>query len=62
MSPANTDKIPIHILMVEDCAEDAELVLYELRKGGLSPQWCCVDSESDYQAHLRDGWDIILSD
>ena len=54
--------IPIRVLILEDRPEDAELMVYELRRSQFEPDWLRVDTESEYNAHL--GWrpDLILSD
>jgi PAS domain S-box-containing protein len=53
---------PLRVLIVEDNATDAELVLRELRRAGFDPDWQRVDTEADYLASLDPGLDIILSD
>ena len=52
----------IRVLILEDRAEDAELMLHELRRSQFEPDWRRVETESEYNAHL--GWrpDLILSD
>jgi len=52
----------IRVLILEDRAEDAELMVRELRRSQYEPDWRRVDTESEYNAHL--GWqpDVILSD
>ncbi len=52
----------IRVLILEDRAEDAELMVHELRRSHFEPDWRRVDTESEYNAHL--GWrpDVILSD
>jgi len=52
----------IRVLVLEDRAEDAELMVHELRHSQYEPDWRRVDTESEYNAHL--GWqpDVILSD
>jgi len=49
-------------LILEDRPEDAELMVHELRRSQFEPEWRCVATESEYNAHL--GWrpDLILSD
>src|SRR4051812_19782676 len=53
---------PIRVLMVEDNAADAELVLHALRRAGFDPEWRRVDTEADFLEQLRADPDIILSD
>ena len=54
----------LHVLLVEDSADDAELVAAELRRAGFDPRWERVETEPDFMAALegRDPPDIILSD
>jgi len=54
--------IPLKVLILEDRAADAELMLYELRQSGFAPDWVRVESEPDYQAHLEPSLDLILAD
>jgi diguanylate cyclase (GGDEF)-like protein len=53
---------PLHLLILEDRTEDAELMLHELRLAGFDPQWERVDTEADFLAHLDQDLDIILAD
>jgi signal transduction histidine kinase/ActR/RegA family two-component response regulator len=54
---------PIRVLMVEDCEDDAELLLAELRRSDLELTHRRVFSERDLRAALREeAWDAILSD
>ena len=53
---------PVRILIVEDRAADAELMLHELRKAGFEPEWQRVELEPDYLAALEKQPDLILSD
>ena len=52
----------IRVLILEDRPEDAELMVHELKRSQLAPEWRRVATESEYNAHL--GWqpDIILAD
>jgi PAS domain S-box-containing protein len=53
----------LRILMVEDSADDAFLVLEELRHGGYEPASKRVETEPDFVAALGEqDWDIIISD
>src|SRR4051812_24074118 len=54
--------IPLRVLILEDRIEDAELVLYELKRGGFDARWQRVETEADFLAHLSPNLDIILSD
>ncbi|MGQ0694291.1 MAG: putative bifunctional diguanylate cyclase/phosphodiesterase [Nitrospiraceae bacterium] len=53
---------PLHLLILEDREEDAELMLHELRRAGFDPQWHLVDTEADFLAHLNQELDVILAD
>jgi PAS domain S-box-containing protein len=53
---------PLHLLILEDRASDAELMLAELREAGFEPDWKRVDSEADYIASLDPSLDLILAD
>src|SRR5438105_1902925 len=52
----------LHVLILEDRPEDAELVAYELRRAGFEVQWQRVDTQADYVAQLNVGLDVILAD
>ena len=53
---------PLQVLILEDCALDAELMLDHLREAGFDPQSRIVDTESAYLAHLDPTLDLVLSD
>lgn len=53
---------PLIVLILEDSAEDAELMVHELRQAGFAPQWTRVETEADYVAHLDGELDLILAD
>ena len=53
---------PLRVLILEDCALDAELMLDHLRQAGFDPQGPVVDTESAYLAQLDPGLDVVLSD
>jgi PAS domain S-box-containing protein len=54
--------IPINIVLVEDRQADAELVIYELRQAGYTPQYQRVETETTYLSALNPAIDIILAD
>jgi signal transduction histidine kinase len=55
--------IPLLVLMVEDSADDAELVALELRRGGYDARITRVDTKADTEEALASGrWDLVLSD
>jgi PAS domain S-box-containing protein len=54
---------PLRVLMVEDSADDALLVVRELEKGGYTVKSQRVDTHLEMSAALKkQPWDIILSD
>ncbi|HMC95739.1 MAG TPA: response regulator [Polyangia bacterium] len=54
---------PLRALLVEDSADDAELVIRELRRGGYEPITRRVQTAVDLTATLtNDSWDVIISD
>ena len=53
---------PLQILIAEDNAMDAHLVIRALQQAGLEFEWERVDSEAEYLTRLRSDLDIILSD
>src|SRR5437879_6581376 len=52
----------IKLLILEDRALDAELMLAELRRAGFEPDWRRVDSEPEFLAALEPAPDVILAD
>ena len=52
----------LRVLILEDRAEDAELILRELRRGGFDPRWERVDNECEYLESLSTRPDVILAD
>ena len=53
---------PINILIVEDRAKDAELIVHELKRAGFDPRWTRVETAADFLAELEKSPEIILSD
>ena len=53
---------PLRVLILEDLASDAELMVHELRGAGFDPDWYRVETEPDYLARLASSPDIILAD
>ena len=54
---------PLQVLVVEDSAEDTELLLGELRRGGYDPMWERVQTADALSAVLDcHSWDIVLAD
>lgn len=54
--------LPLQVLVVEDSANDAELLLRQLRRAGFEPHWTRVDSEQAFREALHPGLDLVLSD
>ena len=53
----------IRLLLVEDSADDAELILRELRKADFEVDCLRIDTKHDLDnALLRSTWDIVITD
>ncbi len=52
----------LNILLLEDVPDDAELLLYELRRSGFKYKWHRVDNETEYIASLHNDIDLIVAD
>ncbi|HJQ15223.1 MAG TPA: response regulator, partial [Anaerolineales bacterium] len=53
----------LHVLIVEDSLDDAELIIREIQRGGYEVDWERVETKPAMQVALsRQRWDIILSD
>jgi two-component system cell cycle sensor histidine kinase/response regulator CckA len=54
---------PLRIILIEDSADDADLLLHELRRGGYTPTWERVDTAAALiEALTRQQWDVITCD
>ena len=54
---------PLRVLIVEDSAEDAELLIVELRRGGYDPTYERVQTAETMTAALaKQAWDIVIAD
>ena len=54
---------PLHLLLVEDCEDDALLVLEELQRGDYHVLHTRVDTAAGMRAALSErAWDIVISD
>ncbi len=58
------DKVtPLRVLLIEDSASDAGLLLRQLHKGGLDVQHTRVENAQDLLSALRSqDWDVVISD
>ncbi len=52
----------LRVLLVEDDADDAELIVRELRRGGFEVEARRVDTERALRDALESRWDVVLSD
>jgi PAS domain S-box-containing protein len=52
----------LRVLLVEDCEDDAHLILQELRAGGYRPIADRVDTAAGLAAALTHDWDLVLCD
>ena len=63
MSLAESDpRRPLQVLMLEDNATDAELIVRELRRAGYDLQWRRVETSADFLAAITTAPDLIISD
>jgi two-component sensor histidine kinase/CheY-like chemotaxis protein len=53
---------PLRVIVVEDRATDAELVILELRRAGFDPAWKRVETEAEYVKALETSPELILAD
>ncbi|HTP97463.1 MAG TPA: response regulator [Burkholderiales bacterium] len=54
---------PIRVLVVEDSEDDVLLLLWELRRGGYTPEYEKVETRAQMEAALARGpWDMVISD
>jgi PAS domain S-box-containing protein len=52
----------LRLLLVEDRADDAELLLHELLRAGFTLQWQRVETEDEYARAITSDHDVILAD
>jgi two-component system cell cycle sensor histidine kinase/response regulator CckA len=61
--PPTADGRPLRILILKDSAEEADLLLLALDRGGLQPVWERVESDDGLRAALAARpWDVVVSD
>ena len=53
---------PVRMLILEDRPSDAELILYELKKGGYDPIFRRIETREDFIASLTPDIEIIIAD
>lgn len=53
---------PLRVLVLEDNAVDAEMVVHALRRAGFDPDWKRVETKVDFLAALDTSPELILSD
>jgi signal transduction histidine kinase/AmiR/NasT family two-component response regulator len=53
---------PLRILIADDNIDDVDMLLAELRRCGIEPDWQRVETQEDYLCGLVPGLDIIISD
>src|SRR5690349_3018339 len=53
---------PLRLLMLEDRARDAELLIAELQSAGFEPDWVRVQTRQEFIAELTKQPDLILAD
>jgi two-component system, cell cycle sensor histidine kinase and response regulator CckA len=55
--------VPVRILFVEDCRDDVDLVLHELRRSGITADhWVVETEEAMRQALAEERWDLVIAD
>jgi PAS domain S-box-containing protein len=53
----------LRLLIVEDCADDAELLIQSLLRAGVNPTWKRVETAEELHAALATGsWEAVVSD
>jgi PAS domain S-box-containing protein len=52
----------LRVLIIEDSADDTLLILHQVKKGGFTIEYDCVDSAEKMKYALKKNWDIVLSD
>ncbi len=62
MSSLHPDERRLRLLHLEDSELDHELMLAQLRRGGLNVEARRIDSEAEFLRALEQPWDVIVSD
>ncbi len=52
----------LRFLIVDDSEDDTLLIIRELKKGGISPDYLRVDNAVKLAKALKDPWDLVISD
>ncbi len=60
--PNRSGETPLRILILEDKATEAELLMREVKGAGFIPEWVRVETEAEFLAELEKGPELILSD
>lgn len=55
-------KGPLRVLILENRASDAALIVHELRRHGFEPEWSRVETEAEFATALVRSPDIVLAD
>lgn len=54
---------PLHLLIIDDSPDDAELLTLAVRRGGYDPEWKRVDTAETLMAALLEKvWDVAIAD
>ena len=57
-----TNETELKVLIVDDSEDDVFLLVRELRKGGIKPNYIRVDTGPKLAAALEQEWDLVISD
>ena len=61
--PESSAPLPLRVLILEDVSTDAELVIRELRRAGVTADWVRVETEAAFRAELaRPDLEVVLAD
>jgi two-component system cell cycle sensor histidine kinase/response regulator CckA len=52
----------LNVIVIEDSAADAELLIYKLKQSGFAPTWQRVETEQEFLASLSPSVELILAD